>query len=107
MAVRTPGTSLRHDGFTIFSPVAAISLPHRQVSTSQLRNAVFVFFRPTFYPITLFGRDTPILVHDNTIRIMSEDDVGSSDEERRMKAFQGIGTVNVDRWCSKVAIGAD
>jgi|SRR5258708_463402 hypothetical protein len=32
MAVRTPGTSLRHDGLTVFSPVAAVSLPS---NTSQ------------------------------------------------------------------------
>ncbi len=94
MAVRTPGTSLRHDGLTVFSPVAAISLPHSQVSTSQLRNAVFL--RPTFYPIPLFGRHIPIFVHYNTIRMMSEADVGPSHEERGVRAFQGIGTVYVN-----------
>jgi hypothetical protein len=94
MAVRTPGTSLGHDGLTVFSPVAAISLPHSQVSTSQLRNAVFLC--PTFYPFTLFGRHIPILVHYNSIRVMSEDHVGPSHEERRVKPLQGIGTVYVN-----------
>lgn len=46
IAVRTSGTSLGHDGFTVFSPLAAVSLPHRQVGTPQLRNAVF--FCPPF-----------------------------------------------------------
>ena len=94
MAVGTTGTSLRHDSFTVFSPVAAISLPHRQVSTPQLCNAVF--FRPTFYPITLFGRHIPIFVHYNSIRVMSKDHVGPSHEERRVKALQSIGTVYVN-----------
>src|SRR5260370_41840623 len=102
MAVRTPGTSLRHDGLTVLSPVAAISLPHSQVNTSQLRNAVFVC--PTFYPITLFGRHIPIFVHYNTIRVMSENHVGSSHEERRVKPFQDIGTVYVNCWCGEVRI---
>jgi hypothetical protein len=91
MAVRTPGTTLRHEGLTIFSPVAAISLPHRQVGTSQLRSAVF--FCPTFYPLTLLGRHIPIFIHDNPIRDMRENHVGPSQEERRLRTLQGIGTV--------------
>jgi len=34
LAVGTPGTTLRHDGLAVLSPVAAISLPHRQIGTS-------------------------------------------------------------------------
>src|SRR3984893_2846202 len=79
MTVRTSGTGLRHDGLTVFSPVAAISLPHSQIGTSQLRNAVFL--SPTFYPIPLLGRQIPIFVYYNTIRVMSEGHVGSSDEQ--------------------------
>jgi hypothetical protein len=95
MAVGTPATSLWHDGLAVFSPTAAISLPHRQVGTPQLRNAVFLC--PTLYPIPLFGRYIPILVHDHTIRVVSKDHVGPSHEERSVRAFQGIGTVYVDR----------
>jgi hypothetical protein len=94
MAVRTPGTTLGHDGLTIVLPVAANSLPHRQVGTSQLRNAVFVC--PTLYPITLFGRHIPIFVHYNTIRVMSKGHVGPSHEERCVKVLQSIGTVYVN-----------
>jgi len=102
MAVRAPGTNLRHQGLTVFSPLAAISLPHSQGNTSQLRKAVFL--SPTFYPIALFSRHVPTFVHYNAIWMMSEDDVGSSHEERRVRAFQGIGTVDVNCCCSKVAI---
>jgi hypothetical protein len=102
VAVRTPGTSLGHDGLTVFSPVAAFSLPHSQVGTSQLRNAVSVC--PTFYPIALFGRHIPIFVYYNTIRLMSKDHVGPFHKERRVKAFQGIGAVYVNCVCGEVAI---
>jgi hypothetical protein len=87
MAVRTPGTSLGHDDLTVFSPVAAISLPHSQIGTAQLGNAVF--FRPTFYPITLFGRHIPIFVHYNPIRVMNEDHVGPSHEEETREGARG------------------
>jgi hypothetical protein len=96
MTVRTPGTGLRHDGLAVFSPVAAISLPHSQIGTSQLRNAVFLC--PTFYPIPLLGSQIPIFIYDNTIGVMSEGYVGSSDEQGRLKVFQRIGTVYVDCW---------
>src|ERR1700732_1184241 len=96
MAVRAPRTGFRHNGLTIFLPVAGISLPHSQIGASQLRNAVFLC--PTFYPITLFRRQIPSFVHYNTIWVMSEGDVRAPREERGLKAVQGCGTVKVGCW---------
>lgn len=74
--------------------MAVVSFPHGQVRTSQFGNPVFV--GPTFYPFALFGSHIPSFIDYDAICMMGKDHVGSFQEKRFVKPFQGIGPVYVN-----------